>query len=133
MKYYLDTNIIIYSIKGSFPAIIGHFMQVPSESVAIPSIVVAEIEYGARKSYNYDRTIDLYRKFMQPFQIIRFGDSAAIQYGIIRSTLERSGNVIGPNDMEIAAITLADDAVLVTHNTSEFGRINGLKIEDWTE
>ena len=108
-------------------------MQVPSESVAIPSIVVAEIEYGARKSYNYDRTIDLYRKFMQPFQIIRFGDSAAIQYGIIRSTLERSGNVIGPNDMEIAAITLADDAVLVTHNTSEFGRINGLKIEDWTE
>lgn len=67
------------------------------------------------------------------FQIIPFGDSVAVRHGIILSTLERSGNVIGPDDMEIAAITLADDAVLVTHNTGEFSRINGLKIEDWTE
>ena len=53
MKYYLDTNIIIYAMKNEYPNIKNHFLRVPSSSIVIPNIVLAEIEYGARKSKNY--------------------------------------------------------------------------------
>ena len=63
MQYYLDTNIIIYAIKGSYPNLMEHFKNVPKESIVIPEIVFAEIEYGARKSGNYEKTIEKYNKF----------------------------------------------------------------------
>lgn len=57
----------------------------------------------------------------------------AVTYGIIRGQLEKDGTLIGPNDMIIAAMALANDAVVVTHNVREFSRVDGLKVEDWTE
>lgn len=133
MKYYLDTNIIIYALNGKFPAIMSHFQKVPSVSIVVPSIVMAEIEYSARKSYDYRKTIDLYRKFTDYFEIEPFNTRAAECYGIIRAELEKSGTPIDANDMLIAAITLADDGILVTHNTKEFSRISRLHIEDWCQ
>ena len=132
MKYFLDTNIIIYAIKNSYPSIINHFMNIPSYSIVIPSIVVSEIEYGARKSINYTKTINLYNSFISNFEIIDFDYNAAVQYGIIRSQLEKSGKLIGPNDMLISSIVLSEGGTLITHNTKEFSRIQNLKIEDWT-
>ena len=64
MMYFLDTNIIIYSIKNSYPGIQNHFLRIPSQKISIPSIVTAEIEYGAKKSFDYDKTIQIYRQFM---------------------------------------------------------------------
>lgn len=132
MKYYLDTNIIIYAIKGSYPSLIDHFKNVPKESIVIPEIVLAEIEYGARKSSSYDKTIEKYNEFTKYFNIANFDKNAGVSYGIIRSELEKSGHQIGPNDLIIASIVLANDGILVTHNTKEFERVSGLKIEDWT-
>ena len=59
MKYYLDTNIIIYALNGKYPAILSHFEQVPAMAIVIPSVVLDEIEYGARKSRDYAKTIRL--------------------------------------------------------------------------
>lgn len=133
MKYYLDTNTIIYSIKGTYPSLVEHFKNVPKESIVIPEIVLAEIEYGARKSNNYNKTIKKYNEFTDYFDIAYFDKNASISYGIIRSELEKIGKQIGPNDLIIASIAQANEGILVTHNTKEFERIKELKIEDWTK
>ena len=132
MKYFIDTNIIIYSLKNSYPAIKSHFMTVPAQEIVIPEIVLAEIEYGARKSVDYNLTIGRYRAFTDVFDKAAFDGSAACFYGQIRAELEKSGQPIGPNDMLIASIVMANDGILVTHNVGEFSRIQNLKLEDWT-
>lgn len=132
MKYFLDTNIIIYSLKGLYPQIKSHFLNVPSPSIVIPTIVMAEIEYGARKSYDYQKTIQQYKLFTDTFEKISFSQAASSYYGDIRSRLEKVGKPIGANDLLIASIVLADDGILVTHNTKEFSRIPELSLEDWT-
>ena len=133
MKYFLDTNIIIYAIKSSYPKIKEHFEKVPSFNIFIPSIVKAEIEYGAKKSNDYAKVIELYNKFMCAYNVVSFAEEESIIYGDIRSDLEKMGKVIGANDMLIASIVISYDGVLVTHNTKEFERIKNLRIEDWTE
>ena len=132
MKYYLDTNIIIYALNGKSPAIRPHFEQVPAMAIVLPSVALAEIEYGARKSRDYEKTIQLYRKFMHPFDVAPFTRHAAECYGRIRADLEAQGPIIGANDLLIAATVMAENGVLVTHNTREFSRISGLAVEDWT-
>ena len=132
MKYYLDTNIIIYALKGSFPSIADHFRNTPAQSIVIPSVVMAEIEYGAQKSVNYDITIQKYRRFTDVFEKVPFSGHAVSAYGEIRSFLERSGTPIGPNNLMIAATVYSENGILVTHNTREFSRVPGLHIVDWT-
>jgi tRNA(fMet)-specific endonuclease VapC len=71
------------------------------------------------------------RRFSEPFSSLPFDDDAAEVYGRIRTQLEKSGKPIGPNDLLIAAIAIAHDATLVTHNTGEFSRVEDLRYEDW--
>ena len=133
MKYYLDTNIIIYFINGKYSSIIDKIKKISSQSIVIPSIVLAEIEYGAKKSVDYNKTITKYRQFINVFSIEQFDMHAAQEYGMIRSSLEKAGNLIGPNDMLIASIVKANDGILVTNNVREFERIEGLHIENWCD
>ena len=132
MNYLLDTNIIIYSINGSYPNIKGHFFNIPSQNIYIPYVVKAEIEYGANKSISYSKTMSKYLPFLSSFAKVSFSEKESIIYGKIRKELEEKGIPIGRNDLIIASIALANDMVLVTHNTKEFIRINDLKVEDWT-
>ena len=133
MKYFLDTNIIIYAIKGTFPALSLHFRKIPSQSIVIPLVVMAEIEYGAQKSINYNATIEKYRRFTDVFPKIGLSQNATVQYGRIRKSLEKTDTPIGPNDLIIASSVLAEGGTLVTHNIKKFCRVPDLQIEDWTE
>ena len=133
MKYYLDTNIIIYAIKGKYPNIIKRFLKVPYQSIVLPSIVIAELEFGAKKSANYKKVTKKYEEFINLFDEVSFDNKAAKIYADIRYDLEKKGAIIGPNDLIIAATVLANDGILVTHNVKEFNRVKDLKIEDWTE
>lgn len=130
MKYFLDTNIIVYAVKGMFPEIRKHFEQIPATSIVVPSIVCAELEYGARRSRDYAKTKALYDAFLREFLIVPFDKTAAKAYGKIRHQLEEQGMPIGPNDLVIAATAMG--GCLVTHDVREFSRIEGLRIEDWT-
>lgn len=133
MKYFIDTNIISYIIKGKYPKIIDHLKKVPAQSIVIPSIVKAELEFGARNSGNYEKIIIPYMQFLEPFDIKDFDNDSAYFYGQIRQELTEKGTPVGPNDLCIAAIVLANNGTLITHNTKEFSRIEDLRIEDWTE
>lgn len=132
MRYFLDTNMVIYCLKGNFPAIREHIRSHPAQSIVIPTVVLAEIEYGARKSKNYEQTIKKYKAFTDVFQVESFDEDCVQAYGRIRAQLEAKGTPIGPNDLLIAAIAAGKDGVLVTHNTKEFSRVSGLSIVDWT-
>lgn len=132
MIYFLDTNIISYFLKGMYPSIQYHFRNIPAQSIIIPEIVMAEIEYGSQRSVSYDSTIRKYKAFTDLFEKAPFNNEASYHYGIIRSTLEKNGQPIGPNDLMIAATVLANNGILVTHNVREFSRINNLIVEDWT-
>lgn len=133
MTHLLDTNIIIYALKGSYPAIAVHMASHLPSDIAIPTIVKAELIYGAHKSNQRERIINILGEFLAPFSLLPFEEKSATAYGRIRSELERKGSPIGPNDLIIAATALVHAAVLVTHNTREFQKVEGLQLEDWTE
>ena len=133
MAFFLDTNICIYAVKGLYPAI-GHRMQrLSPASIKIPSIVKAELLFGARKSRRREQTLEILDRLLFPFEIVPFGEAAAESYSQIRFDLERRGKLVGPNDLIVAATAMADRGTLVTHNVREFRRIKDLGVEDWTK
>lgn len=131
MKYLLDTNTCIRYINGRSLEIRLKLPTIPARDIVVCSIVRAELFYGAAKSRTPAQSLEKQARFLRPYATLTFDDSAADEFGRIRAYLERNGTPIGPYDMQIAAIALVHGLIVVTHNTSEFGRINGLKLEDW--
>jgi tRNA(fMet)-specific endonuclease VapC len=129
----LDTDICIYMLKGMYPNLRTRLASRPPSSIAIPSVVKAELLLGAYKSNRREEVILVLDAFLTPFRILPFGDEETVFYARIRSQLEAEGKPIGPNDCLIAATALARGATLVTHNTAEFGRVPGLALEDWVQ
>jgi tRNA(fMet)-specific endonuclease VapC len=131
MKYLLDTNTCIRYLNRRSESII-HRMDVESpDDIVVCSVTRAELIFGAMKSNNPEKTRAKQREFLEPLATLSFNDAAAEHYGRIRARLETAGTPIGPNDLLIAAIALTHDLTIVTHNTREFSRVDGLKIEDW--
>ncbi|WP_026730880.1 type II toxin-antitoxin system tRNA(fMet)-specific endonuclease VapC [Fischerella sp. PCC 9605] len=133
MRYLLDTNVCIRYLNGRSVAIRERLQATRVADIAVCSIVKAELFYGAMRSNHPERTLARQQQFLNLFVSLPFDDAAAIIYGHIRADLAVSGTPIGPNDLQIASIVLANSLILVTHNTGEFGRVNGLQIEDWEE
>ena len=132
MAWLLDTNAWIQILKkrgGSLEqAVVSH----PPEEILLCSIVKAELWHGAQRYERRDRRLAVLAKLFAAFVSLPFDDDAAWHYADIRHQLEAAGNVIGPNDLKIAAICRATGLTLVTSNTAEFSRVPGLRIEDWT-
>lgn len=131
MKFLLDTNTCIRYLNGRAPAVRDHLHRYPARDVAVCSVVKAELYFGAMKSANPDKTLAGQNKFLSQYVSLPFDDRAASEYGRVRARLSAQGTMIGPNDVLIASIALANDVILVTHNTREFSRITDLKLEDW--
>ena len=131
--YYLDTNTCIYFLNGRSENIKRKILATPPIEIAIPSIVKAELLLGAFKSRYKENTLKKVEKFLQPFEIIPFEDQMTYQYAEIRRKIEQSGQIIGPNDILVAAITKFHQAILVTNNVKEFTRVEGLQLENWFE
>ncbi len=131
MKYLLDTNTCIRYLNGRAPRIVAKMRTVAPADIAVCSIVKAELFAGAAKSQRPGQNLVTQQQFLNQFVSLPFDDAAAIIYGSIRAALEKAGTPIGPNDLLIAAITLANQLTLVTQNMREFSRISGLALEDW--
>jgi tRNA(fMet)-specific endonuclease VapC len=131
MKWLLDSNACIQYLNGRVPSLKVRVDAVADSDLLICSVVKAELAFGAAGSRDPVGTRAAQRRFLSRFVSLGFDDAAAEVYGKIRHDLTRAGRLIGGNDMLIAAIALANDVTLVTHNTAEFSRVVGLKIEDW--
>ncbi len=127
----LDTNICIYLINARPPGVLAHFQHYRLGEIGLCSIVAAELTYGVAKSQSARNRAAL-EMFLAPMDILPFDEKATWVYGELRAELERLGQPIGALDTMIAAHALSRDAILVTNNTREFSRVEGLRLENWT-
>lgn len=131
MKYLLDSNTCIQFLNDSHAGVRRQmFSHLPSD-LAVCSIVKAELLYGAYRSARIPANLQRLKTFFEPLRSLPFDDASVQSYGQLRAVLTGKGAAIGANDMLIAAIALTHGLTLVTHNTREFGRIDGLNLEDW--
>ena len=133
MKYMLDTNICIYTIKHKPPEVIRAFLCHEPDDMCISSITYGELMHGVEKSQAVERNRAAITLFLSAISILPFDSDAAEEYGAVRADLERKGTPIGPMDMLIAGHARSRGLILVTNNTREFFRVNELEVEDWTK
>jgi tRNA(fMet)-specific endonuclease VapC len=127
----LDTNTCIYYLNRTSDKLIAQFQKFSPSDIKLSSITVAELYYGAEKSKAKKRNRAILDDFTAAFETVPFDDACGKIYANIRAALEKSGTPIGPMDLLIAAIGLANNFILVTNNTSEFRRIKKLRLENW--
>jgi len=127
----LDTNICIYIIKNRPISVLQKFKEYDIGDLALSSITVSELYYGAYKSQFIEKNLLALEHFLQPFNILEYDLKASIEYGDIRETLEKQGKVIGGLDMQISAHARSLDMTLVTNNTKEFIRVENLIVDNW--
>ena len=129
--YLLDTNICIF-LKNKKPLhVLDRLHKVIDQNLYISSITIAELYYGVYNSLNVEKNLISLVEFLAPFKILDFDDEDAKEFGKIRTKLKNEGKMIGPYDMQIAAQAIAKKLILVTNNTNEFIRVEGIKLEDW--
>lgn len=131
--YLLDTNVCIQYLRNRDQGLIGRVQARPPGEILLCSIVQAELYYGAYRSPpNYQAAnFALLARFLPRFQSLPFDDAAADAFGRIRADVASRGVILGPYDLQIAAIALVRGLTLVTHNTREFGQVAGLTLDDW--
>src|ERR1700751_3271227 len=131
-RYLLDTNICIY-IRQKRPAEVLHrFQKLRPGEAALSVITYGELLYGAAKSAQRTAALERLRELVHLLPALALPESAAETYGAIRANLEQKGEMIGNNDLWIAAHALASGLTLVTNNEKEFRRVRGLKVQNWT-
>ena len=129
LKYMLDTNIVIYTMKQR-PIEVKEKFNAVSTQLCISSISVAELIFGAENSQTPEKNLKIIENFLSRLQILDYGVDAAIQYGNIKAHLKKIGTPIGENDLHIAAHARSKGLILVTNNTKEFERVPALQIEN---
>jgi len=131
MIYLLDTNVLIAVLNGRSKAIVDRVKATDPGDVFVSAVTRAELLFGARRSSRPAVNVANVLALLAPYVSQPFDDDGAHHYAIVRADLAARGTPIGPNDLLLAATALAHDLTLVTHNTREFSRVVGLRIEDW--
>jgi tRNA(fMet)-specific endonuclease VapC len=132
MTFLLDTNACIAILRDRDSNVARRLMREPCGTVALCSVVNAELYYGTYKNQQGAPTLAKLDRFIRIFHSYAFDDPAAEVYGRIRADLTVRGTPIRPGDLMIAAIALANNVILVAHNTREFARVDRRPLEDWT-
>lgn len=130
-RYLLDTNICIYIAKYNPPSVRERFQQYPASQLAMSVITLGELRFGAEKSHAKERALAVINDLSNVITITELSEAVANHYGDIRASLQKSGQVIGNNDLWIAAHARAQGWTLVTNNEKEFVRVDGLSVENW--
>src|ERR1700687_3671531 len=131
-RYLLHTNICIYIRQRRPEAVLRRFHKLRPGEAALSVITYGELLYGAAKSSQRAHALDRLHELVHFLPALALPESAAEAYGAIRADLEQRGEMIGNNDLGIAAHALASGFTLVTNNEKEFRRVRGLKVQNWT-
>ena len=132
LKYLLDTNIVIYVLKRRPVEVLAVF-NTNASRMAISSITLSELMYGAEKSLNVNRNLEAIEEFVSHLDVLPYDAKASQHYGQIKAALERKGEIIGENDIHIAAHAISQGLILVSNNVKEFNRVPNLALENWVE
>jgi len=130
LKYLLDTNIVIYTMKNRPQQVKKRFRQHDGR-MGISTVTLGELVFGAEHSQQAERNLADIEAMTARLELLPFDDKAAYHFGQIRAALYRVGRPIGPYDMMIAGQARASGLILVTNNVKKFDRVPGLLIEDW--
>ena len=131
-RYILDTDICSYSMKRSHPVLLERIRTVPLSDQAVSVVTMAALLYGAKLSTKPKQARDAFNAFIRHLEVIEWSAEAAEHYADIRANLKLRGEMIGANDLFIAAHARSLKTVLVTNNVREFCRVKGLKVENWS-
>ena len=131
MSYLLDTNACIEYLRKRNVAVMRQMQARPPREIRLCTIVAGELYHGACRTPRRVSNLTQLQQFFNQFEVLPFDLNAAAAFGDIRATLESVGMRIGPYDLQIAAVALANDLTLVTHNVAEFSRVPSLKLQDW--
>lgn len=132
VRYLLDTNICIYIRQRRPEEVLRRFHKLRPGEAALSVITYGELLYGAAKSAQRAAALERLRELVHLLPALALPESAAETYGSIRADLEQKGEMIGNNDLWIAAHALASGLTLVTNSEKEFRRVRGLKVQNWT-
>jgi tRNA(fMet)-specific endonuclease VapC len=132
-RYMLDTDICSFILKRSNEAVLRRLQAVPVGDVCISVITKSELLYGVEISPRRDQDEFAVQAFLRHVSVLDLPEEAAIDYAEIRAELRRRGEMIGANDLFIAAHARCNGLILVTNNIREFGRVERLEIENWTQ
>ncbi|WP_348970458.1 type II toxin-antitoxin system tRNA(fMet)-specific endonuclease VapC [Pseudomonas atacamensis] len=130
IKYMLDTNICIFTIKNK-PQIVREAFNRHSGQLCISAITLMELIYGAEKLAAPEKNLAIVEGFVARLDVLPFDNDAAAQAGMVRSELAKAGTPIGPYDQMIAGHARSLGLIVVTNKVREFQRVSGLRIEDW--
>jgi tRNA(fMet)-specific endonuclease VapC len=131
LKYMLDTNICIYTVKNR-PQQVREAFNRHYGQMCISSVSLMELIYGAERSAMPERDLSVIEGFAARLEVLNYDQAAASHTGQLRAELARSGTPIGPYDQLIAGHARSHGLILVTNNRREFDRVPGLRVEDWT-
>ncbi len=131
-RYMLDTNIASYLLRGSHPQLEQRLRRESVAAICISAITRAELRYGVARllpaATRLEREVE---RLLQGITTLPWDAAAADAYGPVRAALEKKGTPIGSLDTQIAAHALVANLTLITHNSAEFRRVPGLRVEDW--
>jgi tRNA(fMet)-specific endonuclease VapC len=130
LKYLLDTNIVIYVLKRRPKEVLDIF-NANASRMAISSITLSELMYGAEKSLNTDKNLEAVEEFVSHLEVLPYDAKASQHYGQIKAAFEKKGQIIGENDIHIAAHAISHGLILVSNNVREFKRVPNLALENW--
>lgn len=131
-RYMLDTDICSYIMKRSHPALLERIRSVPISDQAVSVVTVAELLYGVKLSARPKQARAAFNEFIRHLEVLHWSAEAAEHYADIRANLKLRGEMIGANDLLLAAHARGLKSVFVTNNVREFSRVKGLKVENWS-
>jgi tRNA(fMet)-specific endonuclease VapC len=131
-RYLLDTNICIYLRQNRPAGVTARFQRLQPGDAVLSVITYGELAYGAERSRQRTHALESLARLVSLLPVLPLPEHSGTVYGEIRAALESRGEKIGGNDLWIAAHARAAGLILVTNNESEFRRVSGLKIQNWT-
>lgn len=130
LKYMLDTNICVFTLKNKPQAVREAFNRHHGQ-MCISTVTLMELIYGAEKSAAPERNLAVVESFAARLEVLDYDRRAAAHSGQLRAELARAGAPVGPYDQMIAGHARSLGLVVVTNNLREFQRVPGLRVEDW--
>ncbi len=131
VRYLLDTNICIHIAKHNPPIVRERFARHTANELVMSVVTLGELRFGAEKSRSRERALAVISQLESAMQIAPLSEAAGQHYGQIRAALQQRGEIIGNNDLWLAAHARAEGWILVTNNEREFARVEGLQVENW--